>query len=76
MTTYEVLEPHKPREDAKYGYCEDCGVPLSANLFTDIEFYPKTATPTGRTRLAVNYLYCPKCLKKLCVDDSFDGPWR
>ena len=34
MTTHEVLEPHKPREDAKYGYCEDCGVPLSANLFT------------------------------------------
>ena len=37
MTTHEVLEPHKPREDAKYGYCEDCGVPLSANLFTVVE---------------------------------------
>ena len=32
--------------------------------------------PTGRTRRAVNCLYCPCCLKQYVVDDSFDGPWR
>ena len=31
---------------------------------------------TGRKRQAVDYLVCPVCYKRECVDDSFDGPWR
>lgn len=63
-------------DNTKYGLCDRCNEPLIPRWFEDKEFYPGTATPTGRTRTAVAYLYCPSCLKRYCVDDSFDGVWR
>lgn len=58
-----------------FGNCSECGISLKAEWFKDIEFYSKSNIPTGRIRYAVNYLYCPCCLKHFCVDDSFDGNW-
>lgn len=67
------------QNDSKYGVCEKCHTNLVAVWFTEEE----TAVSregfrysTGRKRRAVNYLYCPECFAKYCVDDSFDGPWR
>jgi uncharacterized protein YbaR (Trm112 family) len=59
-----------------YGLCDVCQTPLQADWFIDKEFYPKSNAPTGRTRLAVNFLYCPRCGKKYPVDDTFDGNWH
>lgn len=54
----------------KYGNCSECGSSLIPVWFIEEEY------ETGRTRKAVDYLFCPNCLNKECVDDSFDGPWR
>jgi hypothetical protein len=59
-----------------YGLCDVCQIPLQANTFIDKEFYPNSNTLTGRTRFAVNFLYCPCCGKKFVIDDSFDGNWH
>ena len=64
----------------KYGVCENCNEPLEPVWFTEeetvVDNYSHMIYHTGRTRRAVDYLVCPCCLKKFCVDDSFDGPWR
>lgn len=61
-----------------YGVCEECGTPLEAEWFIEKEYeiIYGAEYPTGRTRRAVNCLYCPHCLRQYVVDDSFDGPWR
>lgn len=61
--------------DTNYGNCERCKTPLKAETFWDKE-YDKKGRPTGRIRRAVGVLYCPNCMKKYCVDDTFDGPWH
>lgn len=61
----------------KYGICAECGDELEPVWFTDEEYevIGGIQCRTGRVRRAVDYLECPCCLKKYCVDDSFDGPW-
>lgn len=61
--------------ETEFGSCDNCKIPLEADWFKDIEFKPKSNIPTGRVRRTVNYLYCPQCLKKFPVDESFDGQW-
>lgn len=68
------------KEDVDYGTCSDCGVKLEPVFFIDEEeeispVYPHSRIKTGRTRRAVDYLVCPICLCRECVDDSFDTPW-
>ena len=58
-----------------FGNCCECNIPLEPVWFKDIEFQPNSNIPTGRVKLAVNYLFCPYCLKKFTVDDTFDGDW-
>lgn len=60
-----------------FGICEDCGVELEAVWFTEYEYRTINGSMyrTGRYRNAVDYLICPMCLNKQCVDDSFDGLW-
>lgn len=62
----------------KFGTCECCGGSLVPVTFTEHEY--KTVggiqIRTGRKRCAVSHLECADCLKRYCVDDSFDGPWR
>lgn len=59
-----------------FGTCDKRGAQLTADWFIDEEFYPNSNTLTGRTRLAVNFLYCPCCGEKYLVDDTFDGEWH
>ena len=61
-----------------YGECSNCGSPLEAEWFFEEEYktYEGRLYKTGRTRYAVDYLICPNCGIKECVDDSFDEPWR
>ena len=61
----------------RFGICKECDVPLEAvleekQLVTRNGYIYKTR----RVRTVVDYLICPCCLAKHCVDDSFDGPWR
>ncbi len=66
-------------ESNKFGYCPDCGYPLKPVWFIDEEYKTNffgCIYRTGRKRRAVDYLICGACLKKQCVDDSFDGLWR
>jgi hypothetical protein len=58
-----------------YGACDICGTPLQVAWFIDKEFYPNSNTPTGRTKFAIDFLYCPYCGKQIIVDDSFDKNW-
>lgn len=63
----------------KYGICPDCEVELEPVWFTEEEYKTNMfghQYKTGRKRRAVDYLVCPCCLKKSCVDDSFDGLWH
>lgn len=57
-----------------YGICSRCERDLEPVWFEEEEF--KRGRPTGRTRRACSHLECPVCLKKECIDDTFDGPWR
>lgn len=64
---------------SKYGICEVCDSELEPVWFLEEEYQTTRdgyMYRTGRVRHAVDYLECPFCLKKYCVDDSFDGPWR
>lgn len=63
---------------SKYGECSNCGAELEAVWFTEEEYktIQGTMCKTGRKRRAVDYLICPICMQKECVDDSFDGPWH
>ena len=64
---------------SKYGMCPDCDAELEPEWFVDEEYQTTRdgyMFKTGRTRLAVDYLVCPSCLSRHCVDDSFDRPWR
>ena len=64
--------------ESQYGNCSVCGSPLYPVWFTEEEYKVKDGImyETGRKRKAVDYLVCCTCLNKVCVDDSFDGPWR
>lgn len=59
-----------------YGECEECGVKLEAVWFKEIEYNWEYNCPTGRIRDAVDYLFCPVCGSKSCVDNTFDGSWH
>ena len=62
----------------RFGECFECGAPLKAEWFIEEEYSTEYGIQhrTGRKRRAVDYLYCPCCGKKFCVDDSFDMPWH
>lgn len=64
--------------ESKYGICSKCNIPLDPVWFTETEYNVEYGIrhKTGRKRKAVDYLICPNCLSKVCVDDSFDRPWR
>ena len=64
--------------ESKYGECFECGSSLIPVWFIEKEYITKDGImyETGRTRRAVDYLFCPNCFNKECVDDSFDGPWK
>lgn len=57
-----------------YGICEECYSDLEAVWFIDEEM-DEYGHKTGRKRHAVDYLICPYCLDKYCVDDSYDSGW-
>lgn len=65
----------------RYGYCEDCHVPLEPVWFIEEEVKTERCNgtiisyKTGRKRRAVDYLLCEYCGKRECVDDSYDGDW-
>lgn len=63
--------------NSMYGECSECGTPLEPVWFIEEEY--KTINgcmfKTDRKRRAVDYLICPCCLQKACVDNSFDGNW-
>ena len=63
---------------SKYGQCPECGADMEAVWFIDEEYKTMQGMmyKTGRKRQAVDYLVCPICYTRECVDDSFDGPWR
>lgn len=63
---------------SRYGQCPECGADMEAVWFIDEEYKTMQGMmyKTGRKRQAVDYLVCPVCYKRECVDDSFDGPWR
>ena len=56
--------------------CE-CGGQFMPVWFTELEtkVVAGSLIRTGRRRRAVSHLECDSCFNKLCVDDSFDGPW-
>ena len=60
-----------------YGFCSKCNYPLSATFFEQEEY--KTVQgimiPTGRKKIACNYLYCEFCGTKETVDDTFYSEW-
>jgi hypothetical protein len=64
-----------------YGDCPRCGSALSPFWFMEDEYvydrFPNILRKTGRKRVAVDYLQCDMCLKKVCVDgDTFSGEWK
>jgi len=59
---------------SEYGTCEECNVDLEAYCFTEKQ-YDSYNLPTGYIKSAVSHLYCPRCGKEFCVDDTFDGDW-
>ena len=60
-----------------YGECCECGTPLEPIWFIQDEYNTIDGCmyKTGRKRRAIDYLICPYCLCKECVDDSFDESW-
>ena len=61
-----------------FGQCSDCNCELEAVWFEEEEIKMEYGLliKTGRKRNAVDYLVCPCCLNRYCVDDSFDGEWH
>ena len=57
-----------------YGTCS-CGGQLDVTEWYTESEYDRHGIKTGRVRTAASSLYCTSCLKKYCIDDSFDGPW-
>lgn len=54
--------------------CPDCEIPLRPIMLTENEVVNEI--PTGRSRIACNYLVCDKCGKKVYKDtDYLAGPW-
>ena len=66
------------KKDWHYGYCSECDAPMLPVWFTEYEeeTIGGYRHKTGRKREACDYLYCPICGTRECVDDSFDGPWH
>ena len=62
---------------SRYGSCSRCDTPLVPIWFTEEETKVVDGRMyyTGRKRRACSHLECPRCLKKACVDDTFDGNW-
>lgn len=60
-----------------FGTCE-CGGALFPVWFKEEEYESARGTmrKTGRYRQACSHLECSICFRKVCVDDSFDGPWQ
>ena len=56
--------------------CSRCDIIMKYIWLTEKEYYPKSNTPTGRTKHACSHLECDNCGKRECADDSFDGDWR
>ena len=54
--------------------CNKCGGNVEPSWF-ELEEVDKHGK-TGRIRTALSNLVCVDCLSAICVDDSFDGPWR
>lgn len=56
----------------------DCGGYLQPVWFREDEYRNSAGEmfKTGRTRKACSHLQCETCLRKECVDDSFDGEWK
>lgn len=61
-----------------YGLCPECDIELEPVWFIEEEYKTECGImyKTGRKRRAVDYLICPCCLQKQCVDDSYDGVWH
>lgn len=61
-----------------FGKCSKCGGKLQPVYFEEKErkVIGGIMTYTGRKRIAVDYLICQDCLRKECVDDSFDEMWH
>ena len=61
------------------GFCERCGSELEPVYFREKESYIDSYGHliwTGRSRIAVDYLACPRCLKRHIVDGDFEnGEW-
>jgi ribosomal protein L40E len=64
--------------NSKYGICAECGADLEPVWFEEeeIETMHGIMYKTGRKRRAVDYLICPICFARECVDNSFDEPWH
>ena len=62
-----------------FGLCSHCNSKLEPVWFTEEEtkIYRQTGGlyKTGRKRRNVDYLICPICLHKECVDDTFASDW-
>ena len=56
--------------------CPECGAWLTPQMFVEKE-YDKNNVPTGRTRLACDFLLCENCGHKEITDDDFlVRPWH
>lgn len=64
--------------DMNYGICDQCYGRLIPVWYIEEEtkVINGVMCKTGRVRRACSHLVCESCLKKFCVDDSFDRPWR
>lgn len=64
-------------EKKTFGFCE-CGGSLLPAWFTEEEYATKGGIrwKTGRYRRACSHLECDACHRKVCVYDTFDGPWQ
>lgn len=63
------------QEKNQYGKCSRCGDDLVVGERTTVEeevLTPYGYQKTGRVISMVGYLVCPSCLKRVCVDDTFD----
>jgi uncharacterized protein with PIN domain len=59
----------------RYGECAECDGALEPVWYIEYE-RDEDGILTGRQRHDVDYLVCPYCGKRYCVDDSFAMPWH